>query len=289
MAFLSSARDRVVVLRRGDQDRVGARRSPRAARCTGSGRVVLVVLVERRDRLQPVELDQLGPGRQQLARRPEQLGVVRVSPQASPRCPRMRMRSSLRASSSSTISLTSLASAKPPLGSGAFQFRPNSVRSMIASSVEADLLDVAERHGRARERAAGLDRVRVALDRQLAVDDQLVAVARGSPWRSKRISGWRSVSKNSGDLQVRGQVLVLDDDRVGLDGAVELVPSSSTVSVASNSSKRPRKVETTMCLTANETVEWTGRGPRSPRECELVAVMAACDFLLGLVSGPWSA
>ena len=35
------------------------------------------------------------------------------------------------------------------------------------------------------------------------------------------ISGWRSVSKKSGALQVGGQVLVLDDDRVGVDAALE--------------------------------------------------------------------
>ena len=33
--------------------------------------------------------------------------------------------------------------------------------------------------------------------------------------------GWRSVSKKSGAVQVRGEVLVLDGDRVGVDAALE--------------------------------------------------------------------
>jgi len=40
------------------------------------------VLVERRDRLQPVELDQLGPLGQQLGRCPQETGVVGAGPKA---------------------------------------------------------------------------------------------------------------------------------------------------------------------------------------------------------------
>ena len=51
--------------------------------CDRVGAGVLVVLVVRRDRLQPVELDELGLRRQQVAGRPEELGVVGAGAQAA--------------------------------------------------------------------------------------------------------------------------------------------------------------------------------------------------------------
>ena len=51
--------------------------------------------------------------------------------------------------------------------------------------LDADLLDVAEGHVRLGDRAAGLDRARVALDRELAVDDQRRRPRRGSASRRR--------------------------------------------------------------------------------------------------------
>ena len=50
---------------------------------TVSGAGVLVVLVERRDQLESVELDELGLPGQQVARCPEELGVVGAGAQAA--------------------------------------------------------------------------------------------------------------------------------------------------------------------------------------------------------------
>ena len=79
---LELARDRVVVLGGRDQDcvRSGDRVEERLHLFGAS---VLVVLVERRDQLEPVELDELGLPGQQVARRPEELGVVGAGAQAA--------------------------------------------------------------------------------------------------------------------------------------------------------------------------------------------------------------
>ena len=93
----------------------------------------LVVLVVRRDRLQPVELDQLGSLGQQIGCRPQEPGVVGAGPKAPGETQDLHDAYAWT-NSSSTASVTSLASAKPPLGSGAFQFMSYAVRSTVASS-----------------------------------------------------------------------------------------------------------------------------------------------------------
>ena len=79
---LEGARQRGVVLGGGDQDRV--RTLDRGEEGpNGLWRRVLEVLVERGQSGQPVPLDQIHPGREQFARRPEQLPVVGPSAQAA--------------------------------------------------------------------------------------------------------------------------------------------------------------------------------------------------------------
>src|SRR3954454_21944292 len=85
--------------------------------------------------------------------------------------------------------------------------------------LDADLLEIAERDGRLGDRAAGLDRARVALDRELAVDDQLVVLRaheRGGEGDLREALGVEEVRRG----EVGGQVLVLEDDRAGVDGAL---------------------------------------------------------------------
>src|SRR3954453_12995072 len=86
--------------------------------------------------------------------------------------------------------------------------------------LEADLLDVAEGHGRLGDRPAGLDRAAAALDRQLAVDDQCVALGadqRRGEGHVRVALGVEEVRR----LQMGGQVLVLDRDRVRGHAALE--------------------------------------------------------------------
>ena len=124
------------------------------------------------------------------------------------------------ASSRSTGSLTSLASAKPPLGSGAFQLRPYSVRSTIASSSRPTFSTPPKVScGSVIVPRASIGR-ECALDRQLAVDDQravLGAHERRGEGDVRVTLGVEEVRR----LQVGGQVLVLDGDRVGADAALE--------------------------------------------------------------------
>src|SRR5439155_10765516 len=86
----------------------------------------LVVLVEGRDLLQPVE--QL-----ELADVAEQNGVVRVAPQAAQDTEELHCRYAFTRWSSA-VSVTSFASAGLPFGSGRFQLRPNWVRSTLVWS-----------------------------------------------------------------------------------------------------------------------------------------------------------
>ena len=172
---LELARDRVVVL--GVETSTASASAIAAhSACTGLGPGVLVVLVERRDRLEPVEARRARPPA--AAGRPPRAGAWSCGsrragcrrgrgPSSDYACARTRGRRS---------SLTSLASAKPPLGSGAFQLRPYSVRSTIASSSMPTFSTSPKVDDRLGDRAAGLDRAGVALDRQLAVDDQRAAL-----------------------------------------------------------------------------------------------------------------
>src|SRR3954447_5344347 len=83
-------------------------------------------------------------------------------------------------------------------------------------------LRVAERIlGRALDRAGAGDRLGLALDRQVALDGDVVAVLGELERREldlRVLLGVEEVRR----LQVAGEVLVLDDDRVGVDRAVEV-------------------------------------------------------------------
>src|SRR3954464_9818698 len=84
--------------------------------------------------------------------------------------------------------------------------------------VDADLGVAGDVLVRAHERAAALDRVRVALDGQLPVDDKLVTLDTQVARLVAELGvvlGVEEVRR----LQVGGQVLVLDHDRVGVDRA----------------------------------------------------------------------
>ncbi|MGI8506238.1 MAG: hypothetical protein ACR2MK_05430 [Solirubrobacteraceae bacterium] len=95
----------------------------------------------------------------------------------------------------------------------------------------------------------------MALDRELAVDRERLTI--GAYIAGAKIDRRMVLDvEELRPLDVRGEVLVLDCERA--DGAVPVrarVPSSPTVRVASYSSKRPRNVETIMCLTAKPAVE----------------------------------
>ena len=100
---------------------------------TAGGGIVFGVGVVGRDVAERPELLELGSGWLQLGRHPEEPGVVGVAAKA-PADPEDLHYASAFTSSSATTSVTSLPSTRPPFGSGAFQFRPNSRRSRVASS-----------------------------------------------------------------------------------------------------------------------------------------------------------
>ncbi len=63
--------------------------------------------------------------------------------------------------------------------------------------------------------------VRVALDRQLAVDLELAVLADGDGVGGEAELGEALGVEELGAAQMRGEVLVLDDDRIGLDRALQ--------------------------------------------------------------------
>ena len=72
--------------------------------------------------------------------------------------------------------MTSFSTATPPLGSGAFQLRPNSVRSTVRLEVDADPLAAGGMATGPLICPRASTGFVVVLDRQLAVDDQLAAL-----------------------------------------------------------------------------------------------------------------
>src|SRR5215471_14376686 len=132
---LQLPRNRGVVFGRCEQEQVS--RSDRLPQRCNRGRrgVALVVLVERRHRLETVPKLQLREGRQKLLRRAEELRVVRVPAQAARDPEDLHRPYASRTKYSSATSLTSFCRAGCPFGSGMFQFRPNSVRSTVVSSL----------------------------------------------------------------------------------------------------------------------------------------------------------
>src|SRR5262249_34093175 len=124
--------DRRVVLGRREQEQV--RGGDGVAQCGDRLRARLVVLVERRQGLEPVPRLEVDERRQKLLRRAEELRVVRVPAQAARAPENLHRPYASRTKYSSATSLTSFCSAGCPVGSGMFQFRPNSVRSTVVSS-----------------------------------------------------------------------------------------------------------------------------------------------------------
>src|SRR3954468_6962556 len=113
--------------------------------------------------------------------------------------------------------------------------------------VDADLGVAGDVLVRADERAAALDRVRVALDRQLTVDHELVALDAQVARLVAKLGVVLRVEEVR-RLEVRRQVLILDDDRVGVHGPHQgrlAAPAASEG--AAKVPKAPAKVATTMC------------------------------------------
>ena len=209
---LELARDRVVVLRRGEEHDVGlVDRGGERAQDPRARLAVVVVGVVGRHRLQALPQLQLGPGRQQLLPPPGGAAALWESRRRLPEIPRTFIYA--WTSWRSTCRRTSLASARPPLGSGLFQLRPKCVRSTDGLERDADARVPPNGSScGASSVAAGLDRARVALDREVAVDDELVAVEApgGRLERDRRVA---LGVEELGRLQVGVEVLVLDGDR----------------------------------------------------------------------------
>src|SRR4029077_12709076 len=143
---------------------------------------------------------------------------------------------------------------------------------------DADLDRSAERLGRVGYRAARLDGLRLILDRQLSVEHQLLAVATDRLRCEAQLRVALGVEE-VGRAEVGLEALVLGDDRAGSTVPVSsAAPSSPTVSVASSSSKRPRKVATSMCLTAKLADECVGSSFQVPTGRRVAVSTAVADM-----------
>ncbi len=139
--------------------------------------------------------------------------------------------SSASASSSVTVIVTSLPSTTPPLGSGAFHFRPSCLAVDRRLEVDADLLDVAERHDRAGDATGGGHRhalsFTVSVPSLLRTPSSTVSVD-----DSKTISGIPLGVEEVRREQVAGEPFVLDLQRGDLDPADELAVGQRGVDLA---------------------------------------------------------
>ena len=120
-------------------------------------RVDVVVLVVRRHVPQPVEELELARVAARACAATRRSRVLWEPRRRLPEIASTRMATPPSRAPGGRGSVTSFSTAKPPLGSGAFQLRPNSVRSTVVESrcrcprLPADVLD------RPNDRAAGLD------------------------------------------------------------------------------------------------------------------------------------
>ena len=155
----------------------------------------------RRDLPQELRVEdrQLGACRQQVDCRPQEPRVVRLASQAAGDAEDDHRYACAATNSRLIVSVTSFSTAKPPLGSGAFQFRPNAVRSIVVVELDADLRVAGDVLGRLGDVAGGGDALRRALDRQVAVDlDRTPSPIRRTAVETNVICGVRSASKKSG-------------------------------------------------------------------------------------------
>src|SRR5262249_4229212 len=130
---LERTRNRVVVLGRRDEDGVRGRDRVTERGHGGGGRLDVVVLVVRRhvpQALPQLELDARG---HVFRRGAQQRRVVRVAAEAAGD-PEDAHRYAASTSDSSAFRVTLFARAFVPSGMSAFQFRPNSVRSIVVVS-----------------------------------------------------------------------------------------------------------------------------------------------------------
>ncbi len=123
----------MVELRRRDQDGVGRRDRGPEARDGRGGRLDVVVLVVRRHLAQPLPELQGVPGTEQLARGPQQRGVVRVAAQAAGDGEDPHGYAAFT-SERFALRVTSSDRALVPFGISLFQVIPNAVRSTVVSS-----------------------------------------------------------------------------------------------------------------------------------------------------------
>ena len=107
-----------------------------------------------------------------------------------------------------------------PFGSGLFQLTPNLSRSIVASSFRPKRVPPYGSAIGSVMVAGDLDGLGVALDRDLAVDRQLVAVALDRPRLERQLRVALGVEE-VGRLEVRLEVRVLDLDRRDLRGALQ--------------------------------------------------------------------
>ena len=125
------------------------------------------------------------------------------------------------ASSSSTVSVTSFASATPPLGERSVPLEAVLGAIDLGLERQADPRVAANVLVRADVGTADLDRVRGALDRELTIHDGLVALDAYRGGLETQLVVALAVEEVR-RLQVAGEVLVLHDDRRRIDGSDEL-------------------------------------------------------------------
>ena len=227
----------------------------RSARTGVRPAVDVVVGVVGRDRLQPVEQLELGSGRQQLCRRPEQPGVVRVPAQGA-RDAQDSHRSALQ-ELEVDAERDLVREHEAALGQRRVPVEAELRAVDDRLELEAELR-VAERIlDRPDDGAVGRDALGVALDREVAGERRTSWPSSVMSVDSKRISGYCSASKNSGDWRCATRFSSFTATvSTGTVPTSRARPASSTVSSASNRSKLPRNVAS-MCLTAKPAVEWT--------------------------------
>ena len=226
---LERAGDRRVVLGRREEDGVGLAHELAERRDSRRSRHDVVVLVVRRHALQPVPENDLDALRRLLAQGAEEGRRVRsVSERAADREDAHRY-ASWATRVRSALRVTSLESAGSPFGSGMFQFMSNFVRSTVVCELQADA-------GRPKWSTAGPTivplqdgRLRDALDRDLAVDLDRVAVAleRAGEADDRVALGVEEL----GGEQVRLEVLVLGLDALDARRTGELAVGERGVEV----------------------------------------------------------
>jgi len=139
------------------------------------------------------------------------------------------------------VIVTTLERAGSPLGSGLFQLMPNVSRSTTVWSVSPKRSPPLGVGDRIRDLPGDLRGLGVALDRDLAVDRDAIAVAVDRLGREGQFGVGLGVEEVR-SLQVRGEVLVLDLNGGDLRGAVQHAVGDGGVEVAERSVEGARHV-----------------------------------------------